>query len=139
MEYKQFNSKYVVRLNKGEDILESLKEICRKEDIKLGTISGIGAVNKAVMGLFETATKKYHSKEYIGDMEIVSLTGNITRQNDEVYLHVHVCLTHITSGVVGGHLNSAVVSATAEIVIDVIEGNVERKFSEEIGLNLLDF
>lgn len=139
MEYKKFGSKYVVRLDKGEDIIVALKEICSREKIKLGTISGIGAVNKAVIGLFETATKVYHSKEYTGDMEITSLSGNLTRQNGEVYLHVHACLGDITYGVFGGHLNSATVSATAEIVIDVIEGSVDRQFSEEIGLNLLDF
>ena len=38
-----------------------------------------------------------------------------------------------------GHLNSAYVSATCELVIDVAEGRVDRKFSDEIGLNLLEF
>lgn len=139
MEYEQFGNRYVVRLDKGEDIPTSLKKICHKEEIRSGTISGIGAVNKAVIGLFETAAKIYHSKEYTGDMEITSLSGNISRQNDEVYLHIHACLGDSTYGVFGGHLNSAIVSATVEIVIDVIEGSVGRKFSEEIGLNLLDF
>ena len=41
--------------------------------------------------------------------------------------------------VVGGHLNSALVSATAEIVITVINGYVSREFSNEIGLNLIKF
>ena len=41
--------------------------------------------------------------------------------------------------VFGGHLNSAYVSATCELVIDVAEGRVDRKFSDEIGLNLLEF
>lgn len=38
-----------------------------------------------------------------------------------------------------GHLNAAVVSATCELVIDVIDGEVGREFSDEIGLNLFKF
>ena len=41
--------------------------------------------------------------------------------------------------VFGGHLNSAVVSATCELVLQVIDGQVERVFDPEIGLNLFQF
>ena len=43
-------------------------------------------------------------------------------------LHVH-----------GGHLNRAIISATAEIQIQVIDGEIGREFSQEIGLNLFKF
>ena len=36
-----------------------------------------------------------------------------------------------------GHLNRAVVSATFEAIIDTTGGELDREFSEEIGLNLL--
>ncbi|NLV75966.1 MAG: DNA-binding protein [Tissierellia bacterium] len=139
MEFKKFDSKYVIRLEKGEEIVESIKKLCEKEDIKLGTISGIGATNRAVIGLFETNTKEYHSKELTGDMEITSLVGNISQMNGEVYLHIHINLANEENKVFGGHLTSAIISATGEIVIDVIEGVVDRKFDEEVGLNLFKF
>jgi len=37
----------------------------------------------------------------------------------------------------GGHLNEAVVSATCEVIIEKIEGSIEREFDKETGLNLL--
>jgi predicted DNA-binding protein with PD1-like motif len=57
--------------------------------------------------------------------------------NDEVYLHLHVNLSDSSCHAFGGHLNAAVVSATCEVVVCALEGEVGREFSEEIGLNLL--
>ena len=39
----------------------------------------------------------------------------------------------------GGHLIRANISVTCEMVIDIIDGVVERKMDDEIGINLLDF
>ena len=44
-----------------------------------------------------------------------------------------------SGAVFGGHLNRANVSATCEMVIRVIPGQVDRAFSQEIGLNLFRF
>ena len=41
--------------------------------------------------------------------------------------------------VFGGHLKRAVVSATCEMVITVIDGKVDRVYDEEIGLNVFKF
>lgn len=139
MEFKKFGHKYVVRLEKGEEIVESIKKLCREEGIKLGTISGLGATNRAVIGLFETSSKEYHSKELTGDMEITSLIGNISQMDEEVYLHIHINLADEENNVFGGHLNLAVISATGEVVVDTIEGTVDREFNEKVGLNLFKF
>lgn len=137
MDYKRFGNKYVIRLEKGEEIVTSLKELCEKEKINLGTVTGIGAVGEVEIGYFETKTKKYHSKALKGDMEILNLNGNISEMNEEIYLHLHISLSDENLNATGGHLNSAVISATGEIIIDVIEGKVDREFDDEIGLNLL--
>ena len=139
MDFRKFGTKYVVRLEKGEEVVESLKTLCRENNIRLGTVSGIGAVDKAIIGLFEPATKKYHPRELTRVMEITSLMGNISEMKGEVYLHLHITLADSSYQTFGGHLNSAVISATGEIVIDVIDGKVDRRFSEEIGLNLFEF
>lgn len=139
MKFQKFNNKYIVRIDKGEEILETIKIICEQNQIKLGTVTGIGAVGKVKVGLFETITKQYHSTELEGDFEITSLMGSISQMNNEVYLHLHINISDPKYNTFGGHLNYAVVSATCEVVIDVIEGVVEREFSEEIGLNLYKF
>ncbi|NLV89583.1 MAG: DNA-binding protein [Tissierellia bacterium] len=138
MEYKRFGNKYVVRLENGEEIVESIKNFAIKEGITLGNVNGIGAVNKAKIGLFKLGEKEYYSKEFEGDLEVVNLTGNISEMDGEVYIHLHIALCDDSYNMIGGHLNYAYISATGEIIIDAIEGRVDRKFNDEIGLNLLD-
>ena len=137
MNYRRFDKKYVIRIDRGEKIVETLAKICVENNITLGIISGIGAVSKAKIGLFKPEEKKYFTTELLGDYEITSLNGNISIMNGEVYLHLHINLADEKHKTFGGHLNEAVVSATCEVIIEKIEGSIERKFDKEKGLNLL--
>jgi len=139
MEYRQFKDKYIVRLQRREEIIESLTKLCKENDIKLGRVTAIGATNKVKIGLFNVETKEYHSTELEGDMEITNLSGNISRKDGEVYLHLHITLCDKNNRAFGGHLNMAVISATCEMIIDVIDGYVDREFDDEVGLNLFKF
>ncbi len=139
MEYRRFGNKIVARIDRGEEILEKIKEIGIRENIRLAHISALGAVGEVTVGVFKTGEKKYYANEFKGDFEITSLTGTITTKDGEFYSHLHMSVGDVEGRVYGGHLNKAVVSATCEMVIDIIDGAVERKFSEEIGLNLFKF
>lgn len=139
MEYKKFENAYVVRLDPGDEICESLLAIAAQENIALASISGIGAVNKINIGVFDTTTKTYHANKFEGTFEIVSLLGTLSQMNGKPYLHVHMSVGDMEGKMLGGHLTSAVISATAEIVLQLIPGNVDRVFNEEIGLNVFKF
>ena len=139
MEYRKFDSTIIARIDKGEEILEKVKEIAVKENIKLASISALGAVNDFTVGVFKTDEKKYYSNSFQGYFEITSLTGTINTMNGEFYTHIHMSAGNEKGEVFGGHLNRAVVSATCEMVITIIDGSVDRYFDEEIGLNLFKF
>ena len=137
MDYKRFGTKILVRLDKGEEIIESLRRLCREADIRLATISGVGALDHVSVGLFEQTTQRYQTKEFSGSMEITSLSGNVTQMKGEVYLHLHIVLTDASYVAFGGHLNMGRIGATAELVIDLIDGQVDRERDEAVGLNLI--
>ena len=139
MEYRKFNNQIIVRIDKGEEIIEKIKEVALKENIKLANINALGATNNFVVGVYNVDEKKYYSNEFKGNFEIVSLTGTINTINGEFYTHIHMSAGNDKGEVFGGHLNKAIVSATCEMVINIIEGNVDRYFDEEIGLNLFKF
>lgn len=139
MEYRRFGNHIIARIDKAEEILEQVKVIALKENISLASISGLGATNDFTVGVFKVDEKKYYSNNFKGYFEIVSLTGTINTMDGEFYTHIHMSAGNDKGEVFGGHLNRAIVSATCEMVIDVIDGNVDRKFDEQIGLNLFKF
>ena len=139
MEYRRFGNTIVARMDKGEDILEQVKAIAQKEQITLASVQALGAVDRFTVGVFKTEEKEYLANEFTGSFEIVSLTGTINTMNDEFYCHLHMSAGNEKGEVFGGHLNRAVISATCEMVIHVIDGKVDRYRDEEIGLNLFQF
>ena len=139
MDYKRFENTIIVRIDKGEEVLEKIKEISLKENIKLASVSALGATNDFTVGVFNVDEKKYYSNEFKGNFEIVSLTGTINTMNDEFYTHIHMSAGNEKGEVYGGHLNKAIISATCEMIINIIDGKVERYFDENIGLNLFKF
>lgn len=140
MEYKKIDDNhYVVRIDKDEEIIEKLTELCNQENITFGEITGIGASNKIEIGLFNTATKEYKTSIKEGMFEITSLVGNISRKDNNVYLHCHINFSDESLNVYGGHLVKCYISATCEVIIIKANGFANRKFNNEIGLNLFDF
>ncbi len=139
MEYRRFGQTIYARIDKGEEILEKVKELAQKEQIRLASVQALGAVGQFTVGVFKTAEKKYMANEFAGDFEIVSLTGTINTMGDEFYCHLHMSAGNDKGEVFGGHLNRAVVSATCEMVIQMTEGRVDRRFDADVGLNVFDF
>jgi len=138
MKHQRFKDKVVVRIDKGEEILTSLKAVCKEQQIKAGSLLGIGAVGKITIGLLNTNTKQYHSRELTGDHELASIVGNITTKNGEPYLHLHANVCNADQTSFGGHVSAAVVSVTCEIVIDIIDGSIERTYDSDSGTNLFE-
>ena len=139
MEYRRFGNTIVARIDRGEEVLEQVAAIAQAEQIKLASVQALGAVGEFTVGVFHTAEKQYHANSFAGDFEIVSLTGTIDTMNGEFYTHLHMSAGNDKGEVFGGHLNRAVVSATCEMVVDVLDGTVDRAYDPVTGLNLFKF
>ena len=129
MEYKRFGNKIIVRIDKDEEILEQVKKLALKENIRLAAVQALGATNSFTVGVYNVAEKQYYANSFSGSFEIVSLNGAF-------YTHLHMSAGNDKGEVFGGHLNRAVVSATCEMVVDVLDGTVDRQYDPVTGLNL---
>lgn len=140
MEFRKFGDTYIVRIQRGEEILAALRQLCQEQNITLASVSGIGAVGDVTLGVFNREKSVYESVRYQGDMEIASCSGTITTMDGAPYLHIHMVAVNPVEGVCyGGHLNEGIISLTGEFVVTALHGTVERKYSPEVGLNLFEF
>lgn len=139
MDYRKTGKEIVLRLDEGEEILRSVVEVCKKENIGSALVNGIGAVGKAELAHFDTTEKEYNSKVFEGMFEIVSLSGNIAMLNGEPLLHAHIEIADTDFSTYGGHLVQGIANPTCEIVILPLEAKIKREKDEKTGLNLQRF
>lgn len=140
MEYLKSEKEYIIRLDKGESVVNTLKTLLSKEEIKLGYFTGLGATNDVTIGILNTKTKEIVKKKFTGDFEIGTMFGTVTQKDGEPYIHAHITVGNVGLDLTyAGHLVDAMISATAEIVLKKMEGTVGRRFDEAVGLDLMEF
>lgn len=133
MKYFVFGPTYVVRLDAGEKIVETLKALCERDAIGGAYFNGLGAVSEAEIGHFDPAANDYTSVRLSGPYEIVSLYGNVTKVDGRPFIHAHIALGDRTFAVRGGHLKEAVVSVTCEITMTRFRDDIGRTKDEATG------
>lgn len=138
MQFTKSKNSYVIRLEKGEKIIESLENFCTSNSVKTANLWAIGAVLSAELGFYHLSKKDYTFKKFNSPLEIASLIGNVSQVDNKPFLHIHAVLSDENFICYGGHLKEAVVGATCEVHLVDFETKLQRKYDSEIGLKLLD-
>ena len=138
MKCKKINDTYFIRLDKGEKVLERLRDFCSKNNIKAGYFFGIGSLDGAELAHYIAKAGKYTYQLYRQPLEIVSMNGNMTMMNNESHIHCHACLSDVNMEAMAGHLKEGIVGATCEIVLVKLDTEINRKYDDFTGLNLMD-
>ncbi|UCD95499.1 MAG: DNA-binding protein [Candidatus Zixiibacteriota bacterium] len=137
MKFRQVKDGYLVRLEKGEEVIASLAEFARGNEIPSGFITGMGAVTNATLGLYDIETKKYTKKTFKDDLELGNLTGNISWMHDtgEPFVHAHVTVSDCSLNAFTGHLFEATVLVTLEVYVKVFKEKLIREEDPEAGFS----
>ena len=142
MKYIKDGASYIVRIDRGEEVLDKLNEFIKETDIKAATITGIGACSEVELGVYSVKKREYNKYKYDGEFEILSLIGNITQDAGDAYIHLHIMISDgLAQGAgitVGGHLNKCIISGTCELRIDECENAYQRKVDDETGIKIID-
>lgn len=139
MEYRKLDKyHYVIRIDKDEEVLSSLIDFCKWEDIKLGSLTGLGNASKIVLSIYDIDSKSYIDKEFNGSLEINNLIANITKKDDFNIVNAHVNFSDTNFNSYGGKLVECIVGVTCEIFVTTIDGNINRKYNDSYDVDLID-
>jgi predicted DNA-binding protein with PD1-like motif len=126
-----------MRLFPDENVKKQITEACRLHDVKTAiVISGIGQLKSVELGFFKEKGD-YAPESFNATFEILSLTGNICKQDNKYILHLHTVVGNKKKNVIGGHFIDGTISVTGEIVLLKIDMDIQRRLDEKTGLEAL--
>ena len=128
---------WLIRLDRGEEVISVLTRLCRDRGIECARLSGIGAVKDAELGYYDLAELSYVTRTIPDICELVSLQGNVALVDGKPFVHAHASLGNRNLELLGGHLAKATVAVTVEVFLETFEPKLERTFDPEVKLNLL--
>ncbi len=127
----------MIRLEMREDILMSIMKFAEAKRVQAAMFEGIGSLNQAKLGHYDFATKNYKYEIFQEDLEILTLSGNISTLDKAPLPHAHVTLGRRDFSVIGGHLDEGSSANMVEIGLSALPGKLVKSRDEEVGLNLL--
>jgi len=128
---------FLFSIHKGEDLLLAIQHFCHHYQIRCGMISAIGAVDKALFSVYDQKAKKYNKISLDKELEILSLTGNVSLFDDKPMVHAHAMFSDAEGKAFGGHLVMGTKVFSAEVFIQELTGDIKvRKLEKATQLPL---
>ncbi|MHA1658154.1 MAG: PPC domain-containing DNA-binding protein, partial [Promethearchaeota archaeon] len=128
----------VAKLEPEDDVLDSIKELVEKYEIKAGLVNCIGGFKKFTIGFFDLDIKQYKFKTFKENVELISCMGNISYKDGEPIIHIHVAIGRDDYTIKGGHLSQpSIISVTGEVYIYEISQKLKRANDPQFDLSLL--
>lgn len=112
---------FQIILTKGDDVRAGLLDFAAKNHVTNAHFTAIGALDSALIGWSDPARNNaFRTVRLDEEMEVTSLTGNITRNRaGDPVVHAHCVMALLRNGAVtAGHLLRGRVSITMQLYLD---------------------
>lgn len=141
MDYKRMGDNIYIRFDRGEEIITGVMEVCKKEEIISATYIGIGGCSEVIKLTYRPSKDAYLEHIVKGNLDMASLTGNITvDENGTMCHHTHTVFSYTKENdkteILAGHTLRTVVSYAAEIVVMPAQGVIRRTTEQGTGAQI---
>ncbi len=121
----------------GDEVIATVRSFAEQNGIRGGHFVAIGALESATISWWSWTTKEYEKREVDEQLEVLTLTGDITEENGRVKVHAHVSLGRRDGIAVGGHLFAGRVRPTLEMHLVDYGRPLTRTRDERTRLSLI--
>jgi uncharacterized protein len=129
---------YALVYEKEEEFISVLQIFTKQHALTASHFAAIGAFSDAVLGYFDRQTRDYKKIPIHEQVEVLSLNGNITLDDNGYKVHAHAVLGKADASAIGGHILEAHIWPTLEVVVEESPKHLLRRTDPETGLDLLD-
>ncbi len=142
MDFKQIQGErprsWVLVFAMGDDPVPALERFAQDHGLRGAHFTAIGAFRDAVVAFFEWSSRTYRDIAIREQVEVLSLAGDIAEGDGGWVVHAHAVLGRADGSAMGGHLRSAHVRPTLELVLEETPAHLVRHHDPESGLALID-
>lgn len=134
MEYVEERDRIVVRMDRGDQIMDELERLREECEISGAFFFGIGAVDEVTLGHYDVGMEDYKEETFEEDFEVPVFAGNIGP--DKIHAHIQLGRRDFTT--LGGHFADGQVSGTFEVVVVPVETDLTHRYDVSTGLDVFD-
>jgi uncharacterized protein len=132
------NKEYAVIFAQGDEAFSGLQEFAEKYQIQSAHFTAIGALNGATLAWFDPQRKMYRKIPIVGQVEVVSMIGDIALYQGKPTVHTHMVVGLPDGTTMSGHVLDAHVSPTLEVMVTVDPIAMHKRLDPETDLTLID-
>lgn len=120
-----------------DEVMAGLLRFARRERLTAARFTGIGAFRRATLGYFDWERKDYRKIPIEEQVEVLTLAGDVAREDGEPRVHAHVVVGKADGTAHGGHLLEARVRPTLEVMLVESPAHLARTYDPTTGLALI--
>jgi hypothetical protein len=130
---------FAVILDRGDEVLSSIRAFATGERISAAQITAIGALSDVVLKYFDWDAKKYRDIAIKEQVEVASLNGDVALDPEgKSAIHIHLVVGKSDGSAMAGHLGEAHVRPTLEVIIEEQPAYLQKTSDPESGLALIN-
>ena len=132
---------FILVFEKGDEFIREMERFASEQALTCSRFTGIGAFESGTLGYFDRSKMAYNEILIQTQVEVLSITGNITlvegQEGNPLKVHAHVVLGMPDGSARGGHVLTAHIWPTLEVILVESPASLDREKDTETGLALI--